>query len=87
VSDDLNGKFFFHWLNFDWTSFSNQTKAALSWEGFFSQLLCLLVGVGFGKIMTRKRDWHCIHWVLFPIKGRAPFVGGGALDLVYSCVL
>jgi hypothetical protein len=74
-------------LNFDWTSFSNQTKTTLSWEGFFNQLLCLLVGVAFAKIMTKKKRLALHPLGAFSIKGRAPFVGGGALDLVYSCVL
>ncbi len=87
MSDDLNGEFFFHWLDFDWTSFSNQTKTTLSWEWFFNQLLCLLVGVAFAKIMSKKKRLALHPLGAFSIKGRAPFVGGGALDLVYSCVL
>ncbi len=54
VSDDFEWGIFFHWLDFDWTSFSNQAKTALSWERFFNQLLCLLVGVAFAKIVTKK---------------------------------
>jgi hypothetical protein len=85
VSDDLNGEFFSNWLDFDWTSFSNQAKTTLNWEGFFSQLLCLLVGVTFAKIMTEKKRLALHPLGAFSIKGRAPFVGDGALDLVYSC--
>lgn len=87
VSDDLNGEFFSIRLDFDWTSFSNQAKTTLSWKGFFSQLLCLLVGVVFAKIMTRKKRLALHPLGAFSNKGRAPFVGGGSLDLVYSCVL